>query len=155
MKELEDNVKELIAGLDKEIGKLEKHIVKLGTARELLRGLNSTGPNAPSKSANVKRRRSGPYRKYVLDILKEKGSLTTFEITRELDKIGVRPLSSKPQTVIASAVRTMCRNKLVERKHSSRGLLYFIPATEVEKFQDHLERVEPMMTTTQEDNNHE
>ena len=147
MKELEDNVKELIAGLDKEIGKLEKHIVKLETARELLRGLNSTGPNAPSKSANVKRRRSGPYRKYVLDILKEKGSLTTFEITRELDKIGVRPLSSKPQAGIAAAVRTMFHQGVIRRTPSSRGILYFLK-------QDQLEEAKAI-ATAKEDNNHE
>jgi len=67
-----------------------------------------------------------------LDILKENGSLTTSEIMRELGKVGVRPFSPQPKTVIGGAIRTMYRQKLIQRTHSRRGFLYFIPAVKAD-----------------------
>ena len=127
-------MKILIAEINREIKGLEKRLAELRRVSDILRGLNSAEPATPSRRpAKEKRNRNArTYREYILDILKENGSLTTSEITRELGKVGVRPFSPQPKTVISGAVRTMYRQDLLQRTRSRRGFLYFIPAVKAD-----------------------
>ena len=122
-------MKILIAEINREIKGLEKRLAELRRVSDILRGLNSAEPATPSRRpAKEKRNRNArTYREYILDILKENGSLTTSEISRALGKVGVRPFSPQPKTVISGAVRTMYRQDLLQRTRSRRGFLYSIP----------------------------
>ena len=132
-REIQKLEKHLFAGVNREIQKLEKRLSELRRVSDILRGLNSAEPATPSRRpAKEKRNRTRPYREYILDILKENGSLTTSEIMRELGKVGVRPFSPQPKTVISGAVRTMYRQDLLQRTRSRRGFLYSIPAVKAD-----------------------
>jgi len=123
-------MQDLIRTISAEIRGLELRIGKLKKARELL----GEGPKAPKKIHRTRRRYGGAkgYREYILEILKDQGGLTTFEITRELEKIGVKPVSKNPQTVIASCLRTMVKQGAINREQSERGILNLITLAEGE-----------------------